>query len=238
MHGTTARPSRRRSRRAICGLPVGGRIDRHGARARAARAWTTFGTAPSTSCGRKVCRPWPSASYNSLSQRSHERVPRSACWRGIPECWVTLSSRSRPSWANTSAARPPCLAPIFAEHRLLYASGLPARCSQRGLRTPLLRRPEQRRRDDGRTRASSGLRRCCCRAPRPAIGALGLCRRALGTSSLLSMEIGGTSCDVTLLSNGDAEVASEFDLGGYHVGIAEHRHPQRRRGRRHHRRRR
>ena len=33
------------------------------------------------------------------------------------------------------------------------------------------------------------------------------------------MEIGGTSCDVTLLSQGDAEVASEFDLGGYHVAL-------------------
>ena len=33
------------------------------------------------------------------------------------------------------------------------------------------------------------------------------------------MEIGGTSCDVTLLSKGGAEIASEFDLGGYHVAL-------------------
>ena len=79
-------------------------------------------------------------------------------------------------------------------------------------------RPEQRRRDDGRGRSSRD-RLAPLSGPAAGIGALGLYGRALATQDLISMEIGGTSCDVTLLSKTACDVANEFDLGGYHVAL-------------------
>jgi N-methylhydantoinase A/oxoprolinase/acetone carboxylase beta subunit len=63
---------------------------------------------------------------------------------------------------------------------------------------------------------ASDRQRCCCPVLRPAWA---LCGEALATQDLLSMAIGGTSCDVTLISKGGTDIAPEFDLGGYHVAL-------------------
>ena len=61
--------------------------------------------------------------------------------------------------------------------------------------------------------------------PAAAVGALNLYRRAVdraGVNSgdegnLISMEIGGTSCDVLLMSSGEVATRDDVDIAGYHV---------------------
>ena len=53
----------------------------------------------------------------------------------------------------------------------------------------------------------------------PAAG-VGALRRSIdeaGSSDLLSMEIGGTSCDVMLMTGGDVPVTEDLVVGGYHL---------------------
>jgi len=53
--------------------------------------------------------------------------------------------------------------------------------------------------------------------PAGGVGALKLFGRAAGTDELLSMEIGGTSCDVMLMGNGGVATTDHLMVGGYHL---------------------
>ncbi len=53
--------------------------------------------------------------------------------------------------------------------------------------------------------------------PAAGVGALNLYRAAAGTDDLISMEIGGTSCDVLLMSAATVGTRDELYIGGYHV---------------------
>lgn len=53
--------------------------------------------------------------------------------------------------------------------------------------------------------------------PAAGVGALAMFARAAGTDDLLSMEIGGTSCDVMLMAEGKVAAADHLMVGGYHL---------------------
>ncbi len=53
--------------------------------------------------------------------------------------------------------------------------------------------------------------------PAAGVGALNLYRAWAGTDDLISMEIGGTSCDVLLMTDGTVDTRDELFIGGYHV---------------------
>ena len=53
--------------------------------------------------------------------------------------------------------------------------------------------------------------------PAAGVGALQFYADAIGSDDLISMEIGGTSCDVILMSQGDVAFTDMLDIGGYHV---------------------
>jgi N-methylhydantoinase A len=51
--------------------------------------------------------------------------------------------------------------------------------------------------------------------PAAGVGALELVRDAVGSSNLLSLEIGGTSADVMLMEDGNVPIAEQLRVGGY-----------------------
>ena len=53
--------------------------------------------------------------------------------------------------------------------------------------------------------------------PAAGVGALNYYRAAAGTDDLIAMEIGGTSCDVTLMADGNVAVSDALLIAGYHV---------------------
>ncbi|MBT6203084.1 MAG: hydantoinase/oxoprolinase family protein, partial [Rhodospirillaceae bacterium] len=54
--------------------------------------------------------------------------------------------------------------------------------------------------------------------PASAVGALNLVAEQTGHDDLISMEIGGTSCDVVMMHKGDVALADDLMIAGYHVG--------------------
>jgi N-methylhydantoinase A len=50
-------------------------------------------------------------------------------------------------------------------------------------------------------------------------GALEYYGRAMGSNNLISMEIGGTSCDVILMSGGAIEIADQFEIAGHKLSL-------------------
>jgi N-methylhydantoinase A len=55
--------------------------------------------------------------------------------------------------------------------------------------------------------------------PAAAVGALAYYGRAAASDNLISMEIGGTSCDVILMSKGSIEITDHFQVAGYHLAL-------------------
>jgi N-methylhydantoinase A len=55
--------------------------------------------------------------------------------------------------------------------------------------------------------------------PAAAVGALAYYGRAIGSNNLISMDIGGTSCDVIVIAKGAIEVTDQFQVAGYHLAL-------------------
>ncbi|WP_416898726.1 MAG: hydantoinase/oxoprolinase family protein [Minwuia sp.] len=53
--------------------------------------------------------------------------------------------------------------------------------------------------------------------PAAGVGALKLYRELTGLDDLVAMEIGGTSCDVTLMADGETPVSDALEIDGYHL---------------------
>jgi N-methylhydantoinase A len=197
-------------------LPVGGRLDRHGAEFEPLalddidRAVETFRREGVTSLA--VCL------YNSFLSDAHEVRAAQRVQEIYPECWVTLSSHVAPVMGEYERSSTAVISAYVAPRVVAYMERLATTLAERNLRAPLLVVQ-----NNGGSLAVERVRErpaaLLLSGPAAGVGALGLCGEALGSSDLLSMEMGGTSCDVTLLSQGGAEIASEFDLGGYHVAL-------------------
>lgn len=59
----------------------------------------------------------------------------------------------------------------------------------------------------------------CLSGPAAGVGAMRYYGRLCDSNDLITMEIGGTSCDVSMLQNGRAQLVDGFLLGGYHVAM-------------------
>lgn len=197
-------------------LPVRGRIDRHGEETEPLctddilAAIRTFKEEGVTSVA--VCL------FNSFLNDRHERDTAEILKNKFPEAWITLSSEVAPIIGEYERSSTAALNAYVSPSIVSYVRRLADSLAERRLAGPFYVVQ-----NNAGAMAVSGIQRravaLLLSGPAAGIGALGLYSEALGGSGLLSMEIGGTSCDVTLLSNGDAEVASEFGLAGYHVAL-------------------
>jgi N-methylhydantoinase A len=197
-------------------LPVGGRIDRRGEELEplctddiraAVRIFREENVSSIAIC-----------LFNSYLDDRHEREAAALLEQEYAEAWVTLSSAVTPIMGEYERSSTAVLNAYVSPSIVSYVRRLAAALAERGLRGPfyVVQNNAGAMTVEGvRSRAVSLL----LSGPAAGIGALGLYSRALADANLISMEIGGTSCDVTLLSNGHADVANEFELGGYHVAL-------------------
>lgn len=196
--------------------PVTGRIDRHGDEIEALSdddiraALRVFREEGATSIA--ICF------YNSFLNDRHERQAAEILRKEYSEAWVTLSSEVAPIIGEYERSSTAVLNAYVSPSIVSYVRRLADTLADCGLKGPFYvvqNNAGAMTVDNIQHRAVSLL----LSGPASGIGALGLYSQALGNPSLLTMEIGGTSCDVTLLSNGHADVTSEFELGGYHVAL-------------------
>ena len=156
--------------------------------------------------------------FNSFLDDRHERQAAQILRDEYPEAWVTLSSEVAPIIGEYERSSTAVLNAYVSPSIVSYVQRLADTLADRGLKGPFY----VVQNNAGATTVGGIRRRAVAlllSGPAAGIGALGLYSHALDDPNLLSMEIGGTSCDVTLLSNGHADVTSEFELGGYHVAL-------------------
>lgn len=156
--------------------------------------------------------------FNSFLNGEHERAVAERIRERMPEVWVTLSSEVAPIVGEYERSSTAVISALVAPRVVSYVERLQQNLQRAGLRGPLLIIQSNGgtiTAERVRTRPAALL----LSGPAAGVGALELCSRALDAADLLSMEIGGTSCDVTLMSGRTTETTSSFQLGGYDVAL-------------------
>ncbi|MDA3039928.1 MAG: hydantoinase B/oxoprolinase family protein [Actinomycetota bacterium] len=164
------------------------------------------------------------ALFNSFVNPSHERQVVGLLadeWEGQ---WVTASAHISPMMGEYERTSTAVMNAMLSPRIVAYLGSLESQLAELGLPQPILM-----------VQSNGGAASIEVVGPRPvnlllsgpaaAVGALNLFRQAvdqLGVDpgdegNLISMEIGGTSCDVLLMSNGQVATKDELMIAGYHV---------------------
>lgn len=196
--------------------PVRGRVDRNGTEIEslaledvraAARQFQAEGVEAVAVCF-----------LNSFLNPEHEQAALAALedsWGGE---WITASHDVAPIMGEYERGSTVVLNAYVAPRSVGYVRELAARLGVMGLNAPLLLIQN----NGGAIAADSIAGRpatLLLSGPAAGVGALRLYRRLTGSDELMSMEIGGTSCDAMLMSEGEVGYTDLLDLSEYHLAL-------------------
>ena len=196
--------------------PVAGRFDREGNEIRelsvddvraAAKAFDDAGVESAAVC-----------LFNSFLNPDHEKRAEAILRESWDGDWVYASVDIAPTIGEYERTSTTVMNAYVAPRAVSYLRRLDERLRELGLpRSIFLVQnnggavPAARVADRPATLLLSG--------PAAGVGALRLYGQAAGTDDLISMEVGGTSCDVILMSGGTVDVSESFEIGGYDLSL-------------------
>jgi N-methylhydantoinase A len=197
-------------------LPVSERIDKDGSVVRpldaesVLRAVDTLRRADVTSIA--ICL------INSYRNDAHERECAALVRAAWPEVWLSVSADIAPVIGEYERTSTTVLNAYVTPRVVPYLRRLESDLRGRGLQHPLLLIQSN---GGAASVAQLADRAVVLSLSGPAAGASAL--RAVaemaGHDKLLLMEIGGTSCDVTLMNGGEIAMVDSLSLNGYHLTL-------------------
>ncbi|MDP6346311.1 MAG: hydantoinase/oxoprolinase family protein, partial [Alphaproteobacteria bacterium] len=195
-------------------FPVAGRIDRDG------RELAPLAAADIAAAARAMptddVEAVAVALINSYRNPVHEEqaaASLAAEWDGR---WVSLSSRISPIMGEYERTSTAVVNAYIAPKVVSYLQQLNGHLREQGLARPILLLQS----NGGAVSVDQVAERpvnLVLSGPAAGVGALNLYRRGVGSDQLIAMEIGGTSCDVTLMTDGQVAVSDELIIDGYHL---------------------
>jgi N-methylhydantoinase A len=197
-------------------LPVRGRLDHRGneieplAAADVASAATIFAEEGVEAVA--VCL------LHAYADARHEQAAAAGIRERLNGLQVTLSSDVAPVIGEYERGSTAVLNAYVGPRVVPYLAGLNQKLRQLGLRHSLLLVQS----NGGAVSVDHVQDRpvqLLLSGPAAGVGALNYYRQTAGTDDLVSMEIGGTSCDVALMSQGQVAVTDQILVGGYHAAI-------------------
>ncbi|MFN4089049.1 MAG: hydantoinase/oxoprolinase family protein [Alphaproteobacteria bacterium] len=196
--------------------PVRGRIDAAGAeieplrREDVAAAVAIFAARGVESVG--ICF------INSFAAPEHEQTAAEELRRHLPDAWISVSSAIAPVVGEYERGSTTALNAAVAPRTLGYLRRLEERLHALGLRRRMLLIQNNGGAASVGQVAGKPVT-LLLSGPAAGVGALGWYSRAIGSDDLISMEIGGTSCDAMLMSAGRVAVTDAFQVAGYHLAL-------------------
>jgi N-methylhydantoinase A len=155
---------------------------------------------------------------NSFLNAEHERLAHEAVARRAPSVWISRSSQ---------------VAPIMGEYERISTTAVDAYVAPRVV--PYLKALDEKLRSLGLAhrlsliQSNGGIVSVDQIAERPVtlilsgpaagVGAIQSLGRMAGSSDFICIEIGGTSCDVTMMQAGEIAMTDQLDVAGYHISI-------------------
>ena len=193
-------------------LPVRGRIDAAGKEVAAfeaadvERASTVFREEGVESIA--ICL------LNSFLNPDHERAAASELRRVLGDIPISISSDIAPIMGEYERGSTTVLNAYVAPRTVAYLQALNARLLEQGLGVPILLVQN----NGGAVSVGEVANRpvsLLLSGPAAGVGSLSYYAEAIGSDDLVSMEIGGTSCDVILMHRGKVAFSDHMDIGGY-----------------------
>lgn len=154
----------------------------------------------------------------SVLNDAHERRASAIIRRLWPEVWVSLSSEVVPILGEYERSSTTVLNCYVAQRVVTYLQTMDRRLRELGLPRGILLVQS----NGGAISVDQVADRpvnLVLSGPAAGVGALDLYRTLAGSDELIAMEIGGTSCDVTMMSKGTVQATDQLLIGGYHVAI-------------------
>lgn len=196
-------------------LPVVGRIDRDGKEimpldtASVHRALAVFKDEGVETIA--VCL------INSFANPAHEQAVAELIAKLWPHEWLSVSSDIAPMVGEYERSSTTVVNAYVAPRAVGYLRELDQQLKQSGLKFPMMLLQS----NGGAVSIDHVSRRpvnLVLSGPAAGVGALNFFSEAAG-NNLISMEIGGTSCDVALMSDGNITVGEDVIVNQYHVSV-------------------
>ncbi|MBL6955101.1 MAG: hydantoinase/oxoprolinase family protein [Alphaproteobacteria bacterium] len=156
------------------------------------------------------------ALLNSYGNPAHEEAVAAHLGQSGAHPWISLSSRVAPIMGEYERTSTAVVNAYIAPKVVGYLRDLDSHLHSHGLTRPILLLQS----NGGAVSVEQVAERpvnLVLSGPAAGVGALGLYSRAAGSDNLIAMEIGGTSCDVMLMGEGQVEVTDELIIDGYHL---------------------
>lgn len=154
--------------------------------------------------------------FNSFLDGAHERAVGARLAKSWKGKWVSLSSEVMPTMGEYERSSTAVVNAYIAPKVTSYLSALDQQLRQLGLPRSLLLLQS----NGGAVSVDQIANRpvmLVLSGPAAGVGALKGCAAPGEAANLISMEIGGTSCDVMVMAKGEVPVADELTIDGYHL---------------------
>lgn len=158
------------------------------------------------------------AFLHSYANSAHETAARDLLTRLAPSLPVFLSSEVAPVIGEYARTSTTVAAAAVAPRLIPYLTSLEQRLFREGLRTPCLLMQS----NGGLVTIAEVARNPAClllSGPSGGVGALRWLAAAMKKDNLITMEMGGTSCDLILMHQGQVAMTDELEVAGYHIRI-------------------
>lgn len=155
---------------------------------------------------------------HSYRNPAHERAAKEILSRVLPGIWVTTSSEVAPIIGEYERTSTTVINAYVATRVVPYLKELDRRLSALGLSRGVLMIQS-----NGGAISVSEIDHAPVRlvlsGPAAGVGALNFFGRDTGSDSLMAIEVGGTSCDVTIMENSSVGMTDQLEIDGYHIAI-------------------
>lgn len=155
---------------------------------------------------------------NSFAAPAHEQAAAARLEKLLPGAWISVSSAIAPVVGEYERSSTTALNAAVAPRTVGYLRRLESRLRDLGLRKRMLLIQNNGGAASVEQVASKPVT-LLLSGPAAGVGALTSYSRAIGSDDLISMEIGGTSCDAMLMAGGQVAVTDEFQIAGYHLAL-------------------
>ncbi|ASV88173.1 hydantoinase/oxoprolinase N-terminal region family protein (plasmid) [Ochrobactrum quorumnocens] len=155
---------------------------------------------------------------HSYANPAHEKAAKAELKKLLPDVWVTTSSEIAPTIGEYERTSTTVVNAYVARRVVPYLENLSQKLTSLGLKRKLLMIQSNGGAisidEIGHAPASLVLS-----GPAAGVGSLKFFGADTGSDRLMSIEVGGTSCDVTLMEHGSVSMTDQIVVDGYHLNI-------------------
>ncbi|MBK3660996.1 hydantoinase/oxoprolinase family protein [Bradyrhizobium diazoefficiens] len=149
---------------------------------------------------------------------AHERAAKAELQKLLPKVWVSASSDIAPTIGEYERTSTTVVNAYVAPRVVPYLKSLSERLAALGLPRKLLMIQS-----NGGAISIDEIGHApvnlVLSGPAAGVGSLRFFGKDAGSDHLISIEVGGTSCDVTLMQRGEVSMTDQIVLDGYHLNI-------------------